>query len=91
MLEHTARYISHDIRTDTKPGHLTLATDLSRDPAFLKGRVKNGPAFAAAMLVLGKIVKTSLRAVHKDHSAYQEWVQGKYLEDLEPVRAAQRT
>ena len=89
MLTHTARYAQYDARSQSKPGHLTLVTDLTREPVYLKGRVKNGPAFAAAMLVLGKIVKTSLRTTQKDHSAYQEWVQGKYLEEIEPIRAAQ--
>jgi hypothetical protein len=87
MLSHTAQYLNQGISSISQTGHLSLLTDLSRDPVYLKGRVKNGPAFAAAMLILGKIVKTSARQGPKDHSAYQEWVQGKYLEELEDVQA----
>ena len=87
MLAHTARYLNQGLSPVTPAGHLALMTDLSRDPVFLKGRVTNGPAFAAAMLVLGKIVKASARQGAKDHSAYQEWVQGKYLEEIGDVRA----
>jgi hypothetical protein len=63
-------------------------TDLSRDPVFLKGKVLCGTAFAQAMLALGQIVKTSARATVKDHSAYQEWVQGQYLKELDATKAA---
>ena len=87
MLSRNAQYLNPGISPVTKTGHLSLLTDLSRDPVFLKGRIKNGPTFAAAMLILGKIVKTSARQGQKDHSAYQEWVQGKYLEEIEDVRA----
>ena len=87
MLSRTAKYLNSGLSPVTKTGHIALLTDLSRDPVFIKGRVKNGPAFAAAMLILGKIVKTSARQGPKDHSAYQDWVQGKYLEEMGPVRA----
>jgi hypothetical protein len=87
MLSHTAQYLNQGLSPVTQTGHLSLLTDLSRDPVFIKGRVKNGPAFAAAMLILGKIVKTSARQGPKDHSAYQDWVLGKYLEEMGDVRA----
>jgi hypothetical protein len=87
MLTHTARYLNQGLSPITPAGHLALMTDLSRDPVFLKGRVTNGPAFATAMLLLGKIVKASARQGAKDHSAYQEWVQGKYLEEFGDIQA----
>ena len=87
MLTHTALYTHQGMTPVTKDGHLTLLTDLSRDRVFLKGRVKNGPAFAGAMLILGKIVKTSARQGPKDHGAYQNWVQGQYLGEMRSVQA----
>jgi hypothetical protein len=86
MLTHTARYLNQGLSPVSPAGHLALMTDLSRDPVFLRGRVTNGPAFAAAMLILGKIVKASARQGAKDHSAYQEWVQGEYFEEIKDVQ-----
>ena len=82
MVTHVARYASAGSTIAPAGGHLTLMTDLSRDPVFLKGKVLPGTAFAQAMLALGQIVKTSARATAKDHSAYQEWVQGQYLKEF---------
>jgi hypothetical protein len=39
------------------------------------------------MLILGKIVKMTARVTEKDHSAYQEWVQGQYLKELDATKA----
>lgn len=75
MAIHIARYAKTDTVASTATGHLTLLTDQSRDAVFHKGRVRNGPAFSKAMLILGQIVKMTAR-VTEDHSAYQAWVQG---------------
>ena len=88
MVTHVAKYARAGSVTAPVGGHLTLMTDLSRDPVFLKGKVLPGTAFAQAMLALGQIVKTSARATTKDHSAYQEWVQGQYLKELDDTKAA---
>ena len=34
------------------------------------------------MLVLGKVVRMQDAGIEKDHSAYQEWVRGEYLKEL---------
>lgn len=86
MATHVARYAKFDTAATTATGHLTLLTDQTRDAVFLQGRVKCGPAFSKAMLVLGQIVKMSARATEKDHSAYQEWVQGQYLKEIDETK-----
>jgi len=91
MALHVARYAKVDKVAATETGHLTLLTDQSRDPVFLKGRVLCGPAFAKAMLALGKIVKMSAIAKAKDHSAYQEWVYGQYLKEIDSEKAERLT
>jgi hypothetical protein len=88
LVTHVARYAGAGSASAPVGGHLTLVTDLSRDAVFLKGKVLCGTAFAQAMLALGQIVKTSARATVKDHSAYQEWVQGEYLKELDDVKLA---
>lgn len=87
MATHIARYAKIDTVAAAATGHLTLLTDQSRDAVFLKGRVRNGPAFSKVMLVLGRIVKMAARATEKDHSAYQEWVYGQYLKEVDATRA----
>ena len=88
MATHVAKYARDSSLATPVAGHLNLLTDLSRDPVFLSGRVKPSPEFAQAMLALGKIAKTYAKASQKDHTAYQEWVKGQYLNDLGEVRAA---
>lgn len=87
MATHIARYAKVDTVAATATGHLTLLTDQTRDAVFLKGRVRCGPAFSKVMLVLGRIVKMSARATEKDHSAYQEWVYGQYLKEVDATQA----
>jgi len=87
MATHIARYAKVDTAAAAGTGHLTLLTDQSRDAVFLKGRVRCGPAFSKVMLVLGRIVKMAARASEKDHSAYQEWVYGQYLKEVDATQA----
>ena len=87
MATHIARYAKVDTVASAATGHLTLLTNQSRDAVFLKGRVRCGPAFSKVMLVLGQIVKMAARATEKDHSAYQEWVYGQYLKEVDATQA----
>ena len=41
------------------------------------------------MLVLGRIVRMRDAGVNKDHSAYQEWVQGEYFKELPSLMSSQ--
>lgn len=87
MATHIARYAKVDTVAAAATGHLTLLTDQTRDAVFLKGRVRCGPAFSKVMLVLGAIVKMAVRATEKDHRAYQEWVYGQYLKEVDATQA----
>lgn len=90
MPTHVARYARSPAAPLAADGHLTLLTDQSQAPVFLQGRVRSGPAFARAMLVLGRIVKNQARATARDHSAYQAWVQGEYLKELDATKLRRR-
>lgn len=87
MATHIARYAKPEAAPATANGHLTLLTDQSRDAVFLRGRVRCGPAFAGAMLALGRVVQLAAAGTAKDHSAYQAWVEGQYLREIGATRA----
>ncbi len=61
---------------------LDVAAELSRPPVALSALVKDSLAYARVMLALYAVVSGDHRAKPKDHTAYQEWVQQRYLEEL---------
>ncbi len=61
---------------------LDVAAELSRPPVALSAFVRDSLAYARVMLALYAVVSGDHRAKPKDHTAYQEWVQQRYLEDL---------
>jgi hypothetical protein len=61
---------------------LSVAAELSRPPVSLNALVKDSLAYARVMLALYSVVSGDHRAKQKDHTAYQEWVQQRYLEEL---------
>ena len=63
----------------------SLSTQNERPPVALQALVRDSLAYARAMLALHEVVSGDLRFHEKDHTAYQEWVQGKYLEELDAV------
>jgi hypothetical protein len=65
-----------------------LATALNRPPVFLDATVRSSYEFAQAMLALHELVSSDLRPQQRDHSAYQAWVQQRYLEELDVETAA---
>ena len=67
---------------DSSGMKLDVAAEQSRSPVFLEAQIKDSLAYARAMLALYDVVKSDLRGQQKDHSAYQEWVQQRYLEEL---------
>lgn len=81
MFERVARQVSSQVRQEPNSLGLDLGVDLNRDPVYISGEVVPSNAFARAMLVLGKVVRT-IKPVPKDHSAYQRWVEGEYLRIL---------
>jgi len=67
---------------------LDVAAELSRPPVALNALVKDSLAYARVMLALYAVVSGDRRAKPKDHTAYQEWVQQRYLEELGAEMAA---
>jgi hypothetical protein len=61
---------------------LDVAAELSRPPVALNALVRDSLAYARVMLALYAVVSGDHRAKPKDHTAYQEWVQQRYLEEL---------
>ena len=61
---------------------LSVAAELSRPPVSLNALVRDSLAYARVMLALYSVVSGDQRSQQKDHSAYQEWVQQRYLEEL---------
>ncbi len=61
---------------------VTFGIDVDQSPVYLNVDVIPSYAFARLMLVLGKVVRMQDSGMEKDHSAYQEWVRGEYLKEL---------
>jgi len=61
---------------------IQFGTDLNSEPAYISGVVTTSTEFAAAMNVLGNVVRLAKPAGVKDHSAYQAWVSQQYLREL---------
>ena len=68
---------------------LSVAAELSRPGVSLDAQVKDSLAYARVMLALYEVVSSDLRAKQKDYSAYQKWVQERYLEELDAAQGAQ--
>lgn len=62
--------------------HLNVSGEQSRPPVHLDAMVKDSLAYARLMLALYEVVTGDLRNAPKDHTAYQNWVQQRYLEEL---------
>ena len=67
---------------------LDVAAELSRPPVSLNALVKDSLAYGRLMLALYAVVSGDARAQPKDHTAYQEWVQARYLEELSVEQAS---
>lgn len=67
----------------------SLSAETHRPPVALQGIIKDSRAYARVMLALHQVVSADLRFQGKDHSAYQEWVQARYLEKLETEQGEQ--
>ncbi|HVK05895.1 MAG TPA: BRCT domain-containing protein [Armatimonadaceae bacterium] len=66
---------------------LDVAAELSRPGVQLDAQVKDSLQYARVMLALYAVVSGDYRSQPKDHTAYQEWVQRKYLEELSLAHA----
>jgi hypothetical protein len=61
---------------------LELVAEQSRPAVFLEAMVRGSLGYARAMLALHGVVSGDQRSRQRDHSAYQAWVQERYLEEL---------
>lgn len=62
-----------------------LSTEGARPGVQLSALVLDSPGYARAMLALHRVVSGDERFQQKDHTAYQEWVQARYIEMLGEV------
>ncbi|MES2462449.1 MAG: BRCT domain-containing protein [Armatimonadota bacterium] len=67
---------------DERGMNLSVSAELSRPGVRLDARIKDSLGYARVMLALYNVVSSDLRSQQKDHSAYQAWVQERYLEEL---------
>ena len=68
--------------SSTEDSSVTFGVDVDQSPVYLNVDVIPSYAFARLMLVLGKVVRMQDAGIEKDHSAYQAWVRGEYLKEL---------
>ena len=90
-MEITQSYAKPSTATLTDNGGLRLgiATELSRPGVSLDAQVKDSLAYARVMLALYEVVSSDLRTKQKDYTAYQKWVQERYLEELDSSMGTQ--
>ena len=60
-----------------------LSAEAHRPRVALQAIVRDSLAYARVMLALHEVVSGDARFQPKDHTAYQEWVQARYLEELD--------
>lgn len=92
MVTYTGRYTASQSAVSPNASSVSFGADVSQAPVYLNVEVLPGQSFARLMLALGRVVRMRDTAETKDHSAYQAWVQGQYLKELdgEMIRNAQR-
>ncbi|TAE69519.1 MAG: hypothetical protein EAZ85_12950 [Bacteroidetes bacterium] len=69
-------------KTDNKGTKFSFSAELSRKPVSINAMILNSLGYARIMLALRQIVKGDWRTPQKDHTAYQEWVNERYVEQL---------
>ena len=91
MISFKGNFTQSAVNSSTNESAVTFGTDIKNSNVFLSTdiKVKPGVAFSKFMLVLGRIVRMRDAGVNKDHSAYQEWVQGQYFKELPGFMSSQ--
>ena len=91
MISFKGNFTQSNVKSSSKESGVTFGTDIKNSNVFLSTDIKSkqGVAFSKLMLVLGKIVRMRDAGVNKDHSAYQEWVQGEYFKELPGFMSSQ--
>lgn len=67
---------------------LDLATEQGRPPVRLEATIKDGLAYSRLMQGLYAVVTSDYGSAVKDHSAYQAWVQQRYMDELSNAHSA---
>ena len=83
MVTYTGRYTASEAAVNPAASSVSFGADLSQAPVYLNVEVLPGQAFARLMLALGRVVRMRDTAVPKDNSAYQAWVKGEYIKELD--------
>lgn len=68
--------------TDSQGMKFDFSAELSRKPVSIHAMIKESLGYARLMLALRQVVKSDWRPKQKDHTAYQEWVMERYIEEL---------
>lgn len=63
-----------------------MAAEASRPNVALQAVIRHSLSYARTMLALYEVVSSNAKFERKDTSAYQAWVQERYLEELETTR-----
>lgn len=69
-------------QADSEGMKFNFSAEMSRKPVSINAVIKESLSYARLMLALREVVKGDWRPVQKDHTAYQEWVMERYLEEL---------
>lgn len=77
------------VRTDASGTSMSFATDLNREPAFFRGRLRNGLPFREAISALHDVVVSDLRFTPKEREAYKAWREAQEDADLAAIGAKQ--
>ena len=70
-------------QNDEQGMKFNFSAELSRKPVSINALIKNSLSYARLMLALRQVVKGDWRTPQVDHTAYQEWVQERYIEDYQ--------
>lgn len=68
---------------------ISFSPDLTREPTFFSGELREGVVFREAISALHDIVVSDLRFKTKDRSVYKEWAAQQELRDLDVLAARQ--
>jgi len=88
MVAYSAQYTQSTAASTPHNSSVTFGTDIAQSHVYLSVEIIPSHSFARLMLALGRVVRMQDTGIQRDHSAYQEWVQGQYLKELSSQVAA---
>ena len=83
MPTYNGQYTQSKAGSTPKNSSVTFGADISQATVYLDVDVIASHSFARLMLALGRVVRMRDSGIQKDHSAYQAWVKGEYLKELD--------